>query len=131
MEEDPIIQVGFLKVQFQRKDLIMETISRFSQSMLDISISPTSIYFLGSTKFIAEDTPYEKFQTLISTQFITFFDDDILPNRNVSGNLRLLLSELREITINLTYRRIEKQLTEKAVNIVKEKIKSLCNDAMK
>jgi len=68
---------------------------------------------------------------LISTQFITFFDDDIQPNRNVSGNLRLLLSELRDITINLTYRRIEKQLTEKAVNIVKEKIKSLCNDAMK
>ena len=35
------------------------------------------------------------------------------------------------MTINHTYRVVEKTLTEKAVNIVKEKIKSLSSEAAK
>jgi hypothetical protein len=48
---DPVFQIGHIKIHYQKKDLIKETIARFSQSLLDLSISPTSIFFLGSTKF--------------------------------------------------------------------------------
>jgi len=40
---------------------------------------------------------------------VAFFDDDILPNKtNLYANMRYLLDEVREITINSTYRQIEK-----------------------
>ena len=58
---NPVFQVGFLKFQYQKKDLIKETRGRFGQSLLDLSISSTSIYFIGSTKFYAEDTPFAKY----------------------------------------------------------------------
>jgi hypothetical protein len=38
---------------------------------------------------------------------------------------------LRDITCNITYRRIEKILTEKAVNLIKDKIKTLASDILK
>lgn len=60
-KKDPVFQIGFLRIQYQKKDLIKETLARFGQSMLDLSISPTSIYYIGSTKFFTDDTPYEKF----------------------------------------------------------------------
>ena len=82
-EEDPVIQVGFIKVQYQKKDIIKETIARYCQSLLDLSISPTSVYYLGSTTFITEDTPYLKFENLIKSEIDAFFNDDILPNRNL------------------------------------------------
>jgi hypothetical protein len=61
----------------------------------------------------------------------TFFDDDLLPNRNLYQNFRHLLTELRDITCNMTYRKIEKTLTEKAVNLIKDKIKGLGSDILK
>lgn len=60
-KKDPVFQIGFLRIQYQKKDLIKETLGRFGQSLLDLSISPTSIYLIGSTKFFTDDTPYEKF----------------------------------------------------------------------
>jgi hypothetical protein len=60
-KKDPVFQIGFLRIQYQKKDLIKETLARFGQSLLDLSISPTSIYYIGSTKFYTDDTPYEKF----------------------------------------------------------------------
>ena len=57
----PVFQIGFLRIEYQKKDLIKETLARFGQSLLDLSISPTSIYYIGSTKFFTDDTPYEKF----------------------------------------------------------------------
>ena len=60
-KKDPVFQIGFLRIQYQKKDLIKETLARFGQSLLDLSISPTSIYYIGSTKFFTDDTPYEKF----------------------------------------------------------------------
>jgi len=60
-KKDPVFQIGFLRIQYQKKDLIKETLARFGQSMLDLSISPTSIFYIGSTKFFTDDTPYEKF----------------------------------------------------------------------
>ena len=62
---------------------------------------------------------------------IAFFDDDILPNRNLYQNYRHLINEIRDLAINVTYRKIEKNLTEKSVNVVKEKIKGLFNEAVK
>ena len=41
------------------------------------------------------------------------------------------MDELRDITINQTFRTIEKDMTEKSVNVVKEKIKRLCSDTSK
>ncbi len=38
---------------------------------------------------------------------------------------------MRDITSNMTFRRIEKALTEKAVNSVKDKIKNLASDILK
>jgi hypothetical protein len=60
-KKDPVFQIGFLRIQYQKKDLIKETLARFGQSLLDLSISPTSIYYIGSTKFFTDDTPYERF----------------------------------------------------------------------
>ena len=60
-KKDPVFQIGFLRIQYQKKDLIKETLARFGQSLLDLSISPTSIYYIGSTKFFTDETPYEKF----------------------------------------------------------------------
>ena len=60
-KKDPVFQIGFLRIQYQKKDLIKEILARFGQSLLDLSISPTSIYYIGSTKFFTDDTPYEKF----------------------------------------------------------------------
>ena len=60
-KKDPVFQIGFLRIQYQKKDLIKETLARFGQSLLDLSISPTSIYYIGSTKFYTDDKPYEKF----------------------------------------------------------------------
>ena len=99
--------------------------------MLDLSISPTSVYFLGSTDLISEDTPYQKFHSLLYDHSIAFFDDDILPNRNLYDNFRHLLNELRDLTINFTYKKIEKNFTEKTLNKIKEKIKSLFSEAVK
>jgi hypothetical protein len=98
---------------------------------MDISISPTNIYFIGSTNFHTEDVPYDKFQEILDEECSSFFDDDILPNRNLYQNFKHLLGELRDITLNVTYRRIEKSLTEKAVNLIKDKIKSLGSDILK
>jgi hypothetical protein len=60
-KKDPVFQIGFLRIQYQKKDLIKETLARFGQSLLDLSISPTSIYYIGSTKFFTDDAPYDKF----------------------------------------------------------------------
>ena len=68
---------------------------------------------------------------MIYEHSIAFFDDDILPNRNLYHNYKHLLNEIRDLTINVTYKKIEKNLTEKSVNIVKEKIKSLFSEAVK
>ena len=38
---------------------------------------------------------------------------------------------MRDITCNITYRKIEKNLTEKAVNLIKDKIKALGSDILK
>jgi hypothetical protein len=86
---------------------------------------------MGSTDLIVEDTPYQKFHNLLYDHSITFFDDDILPNRNLYENFRHLLNELRDVTINYTYKKIEKNITEKALNKVKDKIKALFSEAVK
>ncbi len=41
------------------------------------------------------------------------------------------MNDLRELSINVTYKNIEKNLTEKAVNIVKDKIKKGFSDVVK
>ena len=68
---------------------------------------------------------------MLTEEAKTFFDDDILPNRNLYKNFRSLLNELRDITPNMTYRRIEKCITEQAVNMVKDKIKNLASEILK
>lgn len=130
-DSDPVFQVGFLKISYQKQDLVKETIARFSQSLLDLSISPTNIYFLGSTKFISEDTPYDKFNLKLAKQCESFFQTDILPNRNLYANIRYLLTEVRDITINQTFRKIEKQITEYAITIVKDKIKAIHEETIR
>ena len=62
---------------------------------------------------------------------VTFFDDDILPNKNLYQNFREFIDDLRDVTINYSYRRIEKILTEKCVNVIKDKIKSLGSETAK
>lgn len=98
---------------------------------MDLSISPTSVYFLGSTDFISEDTPYQKIHLLLYEHSVAFFDDDILPNRNLYDNFRSLLNEVRDLTINFTFKKIEKNFTEKTLNKIKEKIKSMFSEAVK
>lgn len=38
---------------------------------------------------------------------------------------------VRDLSINMTFRKIEKNLTEKVLNVIKDKIKLLATDAMK
>jgi len=80
---------------------------------------------------VAEDTPYSKYEQLVRTESDSFFTDDILGNRNLYDNYRYLLDELRDVAINQTYRVVEKDMTEKAVNTVKDRIKKLYADASK
>jgi hypothetical protein len=79
-ESHSTVQVGYQLLLVHKKDLLKETLVRFSQSMLDLSVSPTSIFHLSSTTFITEDTPYHKYHQLVSDEFISFFSDDICPN---------------------------------------------------
>ncbi len=68
---------------------------------------------------------------MLNEHSVAFFDDDILPNRNLYNNFRLLLNELRDLTINYTFKKIEKNFTEKSLNKIKEKIKGLFSEAVK
>ena len=40
----------------QKKDVIKSTLSRFHSCLIDLSVSPTNVFYLGSTKFISEGT---------------------------------------------------------------------------
>ncbi len=89
------------------------------------------MYFLGSTDFISEETPYQKIHSLLYEHSVVFFEEDVLPNRNLYDNFRNLLNELRDLTINFTYKKIEKNFTEKLLNKIKDKIKGLFSEAVK
>jgi hypothetical protein len=67
--------------------------------LLDLAVSPTNVFFLGSTKFITEDTPYEKYQNMIMKQSLAFMIENILPNKHLYENTRMLLHELQDLTL--------------------------------
>ena len=75
--------------------------------MVDLTISPTSVFYLGTTKLIVEDTPYEKYSKLLTKMSIQFFLDEICPNSNLHENLRKFLSEVQAVTVPAVYRVIE------------------------
>jgi hypothetical protein len=79
---------------------------------MDLSVSPTSVFFLGTTKFITEDTPYEKYAKSLTKMSNDFFLDEICPNKNIHQNLKMLLKELEELTVLSVVKNIEKDLTE-------------------
>jgi len=62
-------------------------------------VSPTNVFFLGSSKFITEDTPYEKYQNIIMKQSISFLIENILPNKELYFNMKMLLNEISELTL--------------------------------
>jgi hypothetical protein len=126
--ESGLNSINFLKVQYQKKDLIKQTIVRFSQSLADLSINPTNVFFLGSTKFQTEDTPYEKYAKLLSKNSDSFLMDEICPNKDIYDNLNMYLREIEELTLLSVFKNIEKNLTEKSINIVKDKIKSYASN---
>ncbi len=49
--------------------------------------------------------------------------DDLCPNKNLHDNLKIYLEELDSILPKFAFKKIGKLLTEKALNIIKDKIK--------
>ena len=45
---------------------------RISNSLFDLSVSPTSIIYIGTSLFVTEETPFEKFEKLIITESKSF-----------------------------------------------------------
>ena len=68
---------------------------------------------------------------MLLQESMTFFDDEILPNRNLYSNMRYLMNDIRDLSINMIYKQIEKNLTEKAINLVKDKIKKGFSEIVK
>ena len=104
--------------------MIKQALTRFSQSILDISVSPTSIYFISSTKFITEDTPYQKFNDVILKESLEFMNDELMPNKKLHENLNTFLTDLEKILPPFSFKKISKNLTELSLNTIKEKIKN-------
>jgi hypothetical protein len=55
---------------------------------------------------------------------IEFTQEELMPNKNLHENLKILLNELEKILPQFSFKKISKSLTEMCLNTIKEKIKS-------
>ena len=131
VDHTAILQIGYIKIQYQKLDLIKQVLERTSQSFLDLSISPTSIYYIGSTNFISEDTPYQKFLLVFETEASSFLVDELCPNKNLQENLKIYLEQIDHLLPKFALKRIAKLLTEKSLNLIKDKVKQSISDINK
>ena len=53
------------KKLLRKKEILKSSLIRFSQSLIDLSLSPTSVHFIGSSSLSISETPYEKLSNLI------------------------------------------------------------------
>lgn len=54
-----------------------------------------------------------------------------MPNKNLDENLQAYFIDLEKLVIPTTFKKISKSLTEKAINKIKDKIKSKASDITK
>ena len=98
---------------------------------MDLSISPTSLYYLASTKFITEDTPYQKFHDVIMKESQEFLNEELMPNKGLHENLKTFLDELERILPQFSFKKVSKTLTEQSLNTIKDKIKQCQSEISK
>lgn len=94
-------------------------------------MSPSSLYFLGSTLFETEDTPYRKLEAVYQKECAEFLAEELMPNRNLHRNVNVLLRELEGLVAPAAFKKISKAVTEKAINRVKDKIKASSAEILK
>ena len=56
-------------------------------------------------------------------QSLVFLVDELCPNKNLHDNLQVYLNEIDALVPKFAYKKISKLLTEKSLNLIKEKIK--------
>ncbi|CDW75481.1 UNKNOWN [Stylonychia lemnae] len=117
-----IVGMGHLKIKVDKLEQIRQALQEFSSSLLDISFSPTSVYYLASTQFITEDTPYQKLHDVLLKESKDFTLDELILNKNLHENLKILFSELEKMLPPFSYKSIQKSLIEMCLNSTKEKI---------
>ena len=81
--------------------------------------------------FISEDTPYQKYLKIVHDESLSFLEDELCPNKNLHANLKAYLEQVDKLVPKFAYKIVQKLLTEKALNIFKEKIKLAHQEIMK
>ena len=57
--------------------------------------------------------------------------DELCPNKNLQENLKIYLEKIDHLLPKFAFKKIAKQLTEKSLNLIKEKVKQSVSEISK